>query len=123
VFLELANHNADLKQLLEKGYALKFDGSYLVVRDVPYLDANTALKTGAIVTKVVFVDQRRIQQEDHQIFFCGSHPHNIDGSQVPNLAGGPTTLALNDPSLVVERSFSNKPQPNGFPDFFAKIES
>ena len=48
---KLANHNDDIRRLLEKGYALKLDSSYLVVRDVPYLDHEKRLKKGAIVTK------------------------------------------------------------------------
>mgnify|MGYP000857564557 CR=1 FL=1 len=123
MFHELVSRNEDLKRLVDKGYAIKFDSSYLVVRDIPYLDKDKNLRMGAFVSKVVFVDQHRIRQEDHQVFFCGSHPHNMDGTPIPNLAGGPTQLALKDPALVVERSFSNKPQPNGFPDFFEKIES
>jgi hypothetical protein len=48
----------------------------------------------------------------------------VDGAPIPNLGGGPTQLTLEDSSLVVERSFSNKPVGgNGFPDFFEKIES
>ena len=35
---ELANHNDDIRRLLEKGYALAFDSNYLIVRDVPYLN-------------------------------------------------------------------------------------
>jgi hypothetical protein len=124
VFLELASRNEDLKRLLEKGYALKLDSEYLVVRDIPYLDKDKQLRIGAIVTKVVFIDQHRVQQQDHQVFFCGSHPHAVDGAPIANLGGGPAQLALKDPTLVVERSFSNKPVgSNGFSDFFTKIES
>jgi hypothetical protein len=38
VLIELASHNDDIRRLLEKGYALRVDGTYLVVRDIPYLD-------------------------------------------------------------------------------------
>jgi molybdopterin/thiamine biosynthesis adenylyltransferase len=124
MFHELVSRNEDLKRLVDKGYAIKFDSEHLVVRDVPYLDKNKNLRTGAFVTKLVFVDKVRVQQQDHQVFFCGSHPHSADGTPIPNLGGGATQLALKDPSLVVERSFSNKPVgSNGFPDFFEKIES
>ncbi len=124
MFLELASRNEDLKRLLEKGYALNLDSEYLVARDIPYLDKDNQLRTGAIVTKVVFIDQVRVQQQDHQIFFCGSHPHGVDGAPISNLGGGPAQLALKDPTLVVERSFSNKPVgSNGFSDFFTKIDS
>jgi hypothetical protein len=122
MFHELVSRNEDLKRLIDKGYAVKFDSSYLVVRDVPYLDKDKALQVGAIVSKVVFVDQHCIKQEDHQVFFCGSHPHNMDGTPIQNLGGGPAQVVLKDSALVIERSFSNKPV-DGFPDFFAKVES
>lgn len=123
MFHSLVSHNADIKRLLEKGYALGFDSSYLVVRDIPYLDNERRLQIGAIVTKLKFVDKHRIDPpEDHQIFFCGSHPHNLDGSPIANLGGGPTQLTLNGPGVVVQRSFSNKPV-EGFSNFFDKIES
>jgi hypothetical protein len=123
VFHELVSHNPEIKHLVTKGYAIKFDGAHLIVRDIPYLDADRNLHMGAIVTKLVQIDQLRFGgAEDHQIFFAGSHPHNMDGSAVPNLAGGACQLALADKTIVVERSFSNKPT-NGFPNLIEKIES
>ncbi len=99
---------------------------YLVVRDIPYLDLAGQLQIGAFVTKLVFVDQYRVQQEDHQVFFAGSVPYQLDGNPIANLGGGMTTLALSErcKDVVVQRSFSNKPKAEGrFSDFFAKIES
>lgn len=118
----LALHNEDINRLIDKGYAVSIDSNYLVVRDIPYLDESKNLLIGAIVSKIVFIDEVRIQQEDHQIFFCGSHPCYLDGSHILNMGGGPTTLALKAKDLVVQRSFSNKP-PQGFTNFFEKIES
>lgn len=118
----LASHNEDIKQLLEKGYAVTMDSGYLVIRDIPYLDESKVLKVGAFVSKVDSVDDRRVKIHDHQMFFCGSHPHQTNGSKITNLGGGPTTLQLESADLVVERSFSNKP-PEGFTNFFDKVES
>jgi hypothetical protein len=92
---------------------------------VPYLDAEHNLHIGAIVAKLVFIDQERVTQEDHQIFFAGSAPHGLDGQPIPNLGGGATQLALSEAStdVVVQRSFSNKPRSGSFSNFFEKIES
>ena len=68
----------------------------------------------------------RITQTDHQVYFAGSVPHGLDGVPIPNLAGGPTSIALSEAcsDVVVQRSFSNKPKATGrFADFFHKIES
>lgn len=123
----LVNRNEDLAKLVQRGYAIAIDDlPYLIVRDIPYLDSERRLKWGAIVSKIVDVGNDRIVQEDHQIFFAGAVPHCQEGKPIPNLAGGPTTLALSEKSrdVVVERSFSNKPVPSGkFEDFFEKIES
>jgi hypothetical protein len=127
MFHKLVSHNDDIRRLVEKGYAVAFDGNnYLVVRDIPYLDAGGALCIGAIISKFVDRGDDRIAQEDHQVFFAGSAPHGLDGKPIPNLGGGPTSLALSDDSrdVVVQRSFSNKPKAAGaFADFYEKIES
>jgi len=112
--------------LVEKGYAVAFDSNCMVIRDIPYLDDHRQLQIGAIVTKLVFIDKERVTQTDHQIFFAGSIPHNLDGTPIPNLGGGPTQLVLGKAcsDVVVQRSFSNKPKVTGkFIDFFEKIES
>jgi hypothetical protein len=126
VFHKLVSHNDDLRRLVEKGYAVAFDSNCLVVRDIPYLDHNRALRIGGIVAKLEFIDSERVKQTDHQIFFAGSMPHGLDGNPISNLGGGPAQIALSEASkdVVVERSFSNKPKTTGaFQDFFEKIES
>ena len=86
------------------------------------MDSDLKLEIGAIVTKLIFVDELTVTLDDHQIFFAGSIPHNIDGTPIPNLGGGPTKLALseNAEDVVVERSFSNKPSSGKFRDLFEK---
>src|SRR5690242_16575219 len=126
MFQKLASRNDDLRRLLERGYAVTCDSNHLVVRDIPYLDSERSLRIGAIATKLEFIDEERVTQADHQVFFAGSAPHGLDGSQIPNLGGGPATLILSDAckDFVIERSFSNKPRDTGrFIDFFEKIES
>lgn len=61
MLIELANHNDDIRRLLERGYALRFDSDYLVVRDIPYLDDKGALQWGAMVTVLVFENNQRVR--------------------------------------------------------------
>lgn len=126
MFQTLASHNDDLRRLMEKGYAVAVDSKCLVVRDIPYLDSELKLRTGAFVTKLVFTDLDHVVQEDHQVFFAGGVPHGLNGQPIPNLGGGTVQFPLSDTcaDIVVERSFSNKPVKEGrFQDFFDKIES
>ncbi|WP_207790292.1 ThiF family adenylyltransferase [Glacieibacterium frigidum] len=112
--------------LVERGFAVAFDSNCLLVRDIPYIDAAGQLQLGAIVAKLVFVDETRVEQDDHQIYFAGSLPYQLDGTPIGNLGGGETTIQLTErcSDIVVQRSFSNKPMPKGkFDDFADKIES
>ena len=126
MFQKLVSRNDDLRRLVDKGYAVAFDSNYLVVRDIPYLDSDRLRRVGAIVAKLDFIDQERVAQTDHQVFFAGSVPYGLDGEPILKLGGGPTQLTLSEASkdVVVQRSFSNKPKSTGkFVDFFEKIES
>lgn len=118
---ELASRNDDIRRLLDKGYALRVDGGYLVVRDIPYLDSERIQRAGALVAKLVFVDSRQVKPESHVTYFAGSAPHGLDGRPIPNLNGSAHPLPLSSPDVVVERMFSNKP-PEGFSNFFDIIE-
>lgn len=126
MFRKLVSRNPDLGRLVERGYAVAFDSNCLVVRDIPYLDTAGGLHIGAIVAKLVFVGEDLVEQDDHQIYFAGAHPHQLDGAPITNLSGGPTTIQLSEEcaDVVVQRSFSNKPKAEGkFIDFEAKIDS
>jgi hypothetical protein len=126
VFHQLVNRNDDLRRLLEKGYAIAFDSKCLIVRDIPYLDAGRNLQHGAFVTKLVFVDNELVTQDNHQVFFAGGVPHGLDGRPIPHLGDSPAQFPLSDTcrDVVVQRAFSNKPSKTGaYRDFFHKIET
>src|SRR4051794_19437140 len=126
MFQKLVSRNPDLGRLVERGYAVAFDSNCLAIRDIPYLDAAGGLQIGAIVAKLVFVNEDRVEQDDHQIYFADGHPHQLNGAPITNLSGGPTTVQLSEAcaDIVVQRSFSNKPKAEGkFADFEAKIDS
>src|SRR5688572_13875341 len=118
----LASHNPDVKKLIDQGYAVSIDTNNLVVRDIPYLGSKKDLQIGALVSKLIFIDADHVKLDDHQMYFCGGHPCEINGKQIANLGGGQMTMPLSSKDLVVQRSFSNKPE-NGFKDLFEKFES
>lgn len=125
MFQKLVNRNADLARLVERGYAISFDRSYLIVRDIPYLGAGKDLRNGAIVAQLIAVDDERMRIDDHQIYFAGSAPHGLDGKPISNLNDRQASVALSPAhgDVIVERRFSNKPRSGSFKDNFDKIES
>ena len=130
MYRQLANHNDDIRRLVDRGYAIAVDSAnYLIVRDIPYLDASRALKWGAFVTNLEHSGDHKVRQLNHQVFFAGEHPYNIDGSRITNIGGGEASVPLSEAAsdVVVQRHFSNKLIVNGqkvdYLDFFAKIEN
>jgi hypothetical protein len=129
VFQKLVSHNEDVRELVDKGYAVGFDSNYLIVRDIPYLDDKGTLQWGAFATKLVFTDPEHVVQHNHQVFFAGSHPHNSDGTPIANLGPAAATLPLSEAAadVVVQLQFSNKPIVNGekiqYANFFYKIDN
>lgn len=126
MFQKLVSHNDDLARLVRRGYAVAFDSNCLIVRDIPYLDEKGQLAIGAFVAKLEFVDQERVIQTDHQVYFTGGVPYDVNGSPIGNLGGGPCRIELSQTSsdVVVQRSFSNKPIRTGrYEDFFHKIDT
>lgn len=126
MFQKLVSHNDDLARLVRRGYATAFDSNCLIVRDVPYLDEKGQLLTGALVAKLEFVDQERVIQTDHQVYFAGGVPHDAGGRPIANLGGSTCGFPLSEAcaDVIVQRSFSNKPVGTGrYDDFFHKIET
>jgi hypothetical protein len=118
----LASHNEDIRKLIDKGYAVAIDSECLVIRDIPYLAVDKQLQLGAFVSKLIYVNEYTVTPDDHQMYFCGSHPYQIDGTPIKNLAGGEMTMPLMSTDLVVQRSFSCKPA-EGYKGLFDKVEN
>lgn len=121
VLHRLASHNPDLGRLIDEGYDVDLINGYLVVYGVPYLNGAGALQHGDLISKLDLIDEVRIgPPSDHQVFFRGGEPHQLDGQRV-RLAGGPNQLVVAD-GLVADRSFSNKP-PAGYASVYEKIDT
>lgn len=121
----LASRNPDLKALLERGFALAIDSNYLVVRDIPYLDATGKVQRGAMVAKLVLEDNVTVRPEDHTIFWSGPRPFGLDGQVVRGLGGGDAQLVLSKScsDVVVQQRFSHKPKEKGeFRAYFDHVE-
>lgn len=128
---KLASLNPDIASLIKKGHAVAIDSTnHLIIRDVPYLDAQLCLKWGSIVSTFKTVEGDILKQNDHVIFFAGEMPHGLDGNPMAYLGGGPHSglvLSKESNDVVVQRSFSYKRVEGGekkdYLDFETKIDA
>lgn len=119
---KLVNLNPDLKRLADEGYAIRCLSGYLIVSHIPYLNSQRQVAFGTLVSALTLVSENQIgPPQDHQLFWCGEQPCNLDGSPITQLGGGPNITDFGN-DLRSSFLWSNKP-PEGFTDFFAKIES
>lgn len=72
----------DLLRLQNEGYDLDIRGGYLLVRDVPYVDSNRAVRRGILISKLELSGDRTNKPTDHVAYWTGDHPCHSDGSKL-----------------------------------------
>lgn len=116
---ELISRNDDLKKLRDEGYEVEVRATYLLVRNVPYVNSNREIKQGILVSALELAGDRTVKPSDHVVLFAGEHPCNRDGKEITQIKHSSSTQTL-APDLVVKHSFSNKP-PQGYGNYYEKM--
>jgi hypothetical protein len=115
----LISRNDDLRRLRNEGYNVQIVSTYLVVRDVPYVNARREVQRGALVCQLDLAGEATTKPSTHVTFFAGEYPCNRDGSPIRQLEHQSQQQQL-AADLVVHHSFSNKPA-GGYVDFYEKV--
>jgi hypothetical protein len=116
---KLISHSADLKKLRDEGYDIEIRSGYLLVKDVPYVNARREVKRGLLVSTLALAGDVTTTPDTHVAYFVGDHPCWADGreiDQIKNPQGG-KELAT---GVVVNHTFSAKPH-TPHPDYYAKM--
>jgi molybdopterin/thiamine biosynthesis adenylyltransferase len=118
----LLNHSPDLKRLRDEGYAVEIASpAYLVVRNVPYVNSSREIKYGILVSELTLAGDVTTKPETHVIYFVGEQPCHKDGTVIAQLVHQDIPQKLG--GIDVRRSFSNKPRPTGYDDYYEKIST
>lgn len=116
----LIARSPDLQRLRDEGYDIAVVDGYLILRNVPYVDAQREVRRGTLVSALTLAGDQTTRPACHTLSFAGDHPCQADGSPIQQLVHQVATNTLG--GVQVERSFSNKP-PEGFADHYAKFVS
>jgi hypothetical protein len=110
---QLIDRSPDLKQLREDDYDIEVKRGHLLVKSVPYVNANREVRKGILVTPLGDLSGDVTQQPtDHTVFFIGEHPCNADGSIIGKIKHSSQTKELAK-GIVVHHMFSAIPKDNG----------
>lgn len=111
--------NADLKMLRDEGYVVEQRGGYLVMHQVPYVNAARQVKMGTLISTLALAGERTQPPDTHIMNFDGDYPCNADGTPIAAIRHQSVTTDLGH-GLTMHHSFSSKPD-GGYPDYHKKM--
>lgn len=115
----LFSRSPDLAQLREEGYFVQLVGSYLVMRDIPYVDKDRKVRKGTLISTLVLAGDTTRPPDTHVIHFDGEYPCGPDGKPIMAISHQTQHFELGD-GLTAEHAFSSKPD-GGYRDYYHKM--
>lgn len=115
------SRSPDLKRLRDEGYFVQICGGLLVMRDVPYVDAQKQVRTGTLISSLNLAGDETRTPDTHVIHFDGVFPCKPDGSPIQGIAHKSGNLDLGH-GLKAQHSFSSNPD-GGYIDYHHKMTS
>lgn len=118
----LVRNSPDLTRLVAEGYTVRILNGYLVVDDIPYVDANKTVQWGSFLCPLDVLGDRAAKPSDHVMGFVGTSPANKDGQPISEGFANPGMVAwAASPALTASFGFSQKPDPAGYGDYYDKV--
>jgi hypothetical protein len=116
----LFSRNPDLKRLRDEGYFVHRQGGYLVMREVPYVDARREVRIGALISSLTLAGDETRRPDTHVVHWTGDFPRQADGAPIQGIShAGASDLGH---GLKATHSFSSKPD-GGYLDYHHKMTS
>jgi len=119
---KLVDRNPDLLRLRDEGYAVDVHDGYLVVSDIPYVDAQRKVRRGVLVSELTLLGDRTQPPSTHVIRFSGDFPCTNDGVPIEAIRNQSQRQQL-APGLFVDHAFSSKPKTGAYKDYHEKIRT
>ncbi len=113
----------DLARLREEGFEIDVRDGYVVVANVPYLNADRQVQRGLMAIALTTSGDRTGPPPDHTVWWQGAMPCHHDRTPISRIDAGCVQQQL-APDLLVQYRFSSKPLPAGrYADYYAQFTS
>lgn len=103
----LISRNADLGRLQQDGLQIEIRGGYLLVHDVPYVNARKEIRIGILASSLT-TSGDIVCQQDHTAWLAGEVPCDSNGKPLTKIVLGSNPTAV-DSALVLNQYLSSKP--------------
>ena len=117
---KLISLSPDLSRLRSEGYDIEIRGSYLLVKSVPYVNAQRQVKRGILVSPLNLAGDRTARPDNHQVQLAGEFPCHADGTPMNEVVSQSIETKL-DTDLVTSHWFSQKPKTGFYVDYYEKM--
>lgn len=117
---QLISRSPHLLSLRNEGYNLDTKEGYLLVLDVPYVNAECQVVKGVLVMALNLVADVAGQPSDHTAHFIGDRPCDSLGRPLEEIINNSNQNQLL-PDLVVNHYFSAKPRSGNYADYYEKV--
>jgi hypothetical protein len=117
----LISLSPDLQRLRDEGYDIEARAGYLVVKDVPYVNALRDVRRGVLTAELTLAGDATARPGTHVVRFAGEHPCHKDGSEISQIKHSSGQLRIDD-HLVVDHMFSSKPA-EGYADYYDLVST
>lgn len=119
---ELIARSPALQRLRNEGYNLSVEYGYIVMRDVPYVNAAKQVHRGVLVSALQSDGTTAANSGiNHVMQFAGEYPCDTAGQPLEGIRNNSLRQVLHDPDLVVDHLFSAKPESLTYPDYYEKF--
>jgi molybdopterin/thiamine biosynthesis adenylyltransferase len=116
---QLISHSPDLKRLQDEGYDIKVQAGHLLVKHVPYLNANQEVEYGILVSILDFAGDITTRPSDHVTRFIGNIPCDKNGQPLSKILNQSILERLAE-GIETQHIFSSKPK-DGYCDYYHKM--
>jgi hypothetical protein len=117
----LFSRNPDLARLREDGYFMQIRGGFLVMREVPYVNAQREVKLGTLISSLTLAGDETRPPDTHVMYFDGEFPCAADGRRLQQIAHQSANQDLGH-GLRAQHAFSSKPE-SGYLDYHHKMST
>jgi hypothetical protein len=116
---QLISHSPDLIRLRDEGYVVQIQGGLLLLREIPYVNAQRQVRTGMLISTLNSAGDVTQYAQDHVASFDGEFPCNADGTPIHQISHQSSDMDLGH-GVTAKHSFSSKPA-SGYTDYHHKM--
>ena len=118
---QLISRSPDLRRLEDEGYEIEVRGSYLLLKQVPYVTEDQTVHRATLVSELDLAGDVTARPSSHVVMFAGQAPCNSEGKPLNNIIHSAGEWDLGG-GLVARHKFSSKPAA-GYADYYEKMST